>query len=221
MSIKSTFCITFCDKDWHLIERCADFIFCQSTRPDKVMFVGSGLLEKTHIAYSLCLKLGKQFSEHSIITCPTRKLPGWARNSGAFFNQGRDEVISFCDVDDDIHPKKCDFIKSVFVNPDVDALIHNYSRPEVLCFPSWENVDDIDVLNIEPVTNVEQERTNVMTNHKEPVAHGPVSIRGNVAQHFRYKENMSLGEDRIFCREIVNHPDFNLFYTPRKLIIYN
>lgn len=233
MSVKSTFCITFCDKDWHLIERCVDFILCQSIRPDKVMFVGSGLLEKTHIAYSLCVKLGKHFSECGIVTSPTRKLPGWARNSGAFFNQGADEVISFCDVDDDIHPKKCEFVKKVFVNIGVDGLVHNYSRPETPTFPSWEKVDDSDVIDVEPVMSVEPDpdpapegwfnipRTNVMTLNKEPVAHGPISIRGAVAQHLRYKENMPLGEDGTFCREIVNHPDFNLYYTPKKLIIYN
>ena len=233
MSVKSTFCITFCDKDWHLIQRCVDFILCQSVRPEKVVFVGSGLLEKTHIAYSLCLRLGKQFDEHSIVTSPTRKLPGWARNSGAFFNQGNDEVVSFCDVDDDIHPKKCEFIKKVFANPEVDALVHNYSRPEVIAFPSWDRVEDRDVIEVEPLVSVEPDpdpvpegwfnipRTNVMTKNKEPVAHGPISIRGSLAQHLRYKENMPLGEDGTFCREIVNHPDFSLYYTPKKLIIYN
>ncbi len=231
--VKSTFCVTFCDKDWHLIERCVDFIISQSIRPDKIVFTGSGLLEKTHLAYSLCLRLGKQFNEFNIITSPTRKLPGWARNNGSFFNQGNDEVISFCDVDDDIHPKKCEFIKKLFVNPEIDALVHNYGRPEMITFPSWEKVEDKDVLNVEPVLFVEPDpdpvpegwfdipRTNVMTENKQPVAHGPISIRGYVAKHFRYKENMSLGEDGIFCREIVNHPNFNLYYTPKKLIVYN
>lgn len=231
--VKSTFCVTFCDKDWHLIERCVEFILLQSVKPDKVMFVGSGLLEKTHTAYDLCLKLGKGFKEYGILTSPTRKLPGWARNNGAFFNQGSKEIVSFCDVDDDIHPKKCEFVKKVFVNPDVDALVHNYSRPEVPTFPSWQSVNDSDVINVEQVIDMEPipdpvpegwfniPRTNVITVNKEPVAHGPISIRGSIAQHFRYKENMSLGEDRTFCGEIVNHPDFNLYYTPKKLIIYN
>ena len=231
MSLKSTFCITFCDKDWTLIERCVDFVLSQSVKPDKVTFVGSGLLEKTHIAFSLCAKLGKLFDSHNIITSPTRKLPGWARNTGAFFNQGNDEVISFCDVDDDIHPKKCEFVKKVFVNPEVDALVHNYDRPEVQV--TWDRVEDKHVVQVEPVISVEPPpdpvpdgwfnipRTNVMTKNKEPVAHGPISIRGSVAQHFRYKENMPLGEDGTFCREIVNHPNFNLYYTPKKLIVYN
>ncbi len=237
MTIKSNFCITFCDKDWHLLERCVNFIAAQSMQPEKVTFVGSGLLDRTEVAHALCQRLGRWFDEYSITTSPTRKLPGWARNKGSFssiltsHNRDDDEVISFCDVDDDIHPKKCEFVKKVFVNPDVDALVHNYSRGEL--FPIWESVNDKDVLNVEPIILVEPNpdpvpegwfnipRTNVMTKNKQPVAHGPISIRASSAQHFKYKENMPLGEDGTFCREIVNHPDFNLYYTPKKFIVYN
>ena len=97
----------------------------------------------------------------------------------------------------------------------------------------WDKVEDKDIINVEPVISVEPDpdpvpkgwfnipRTNVMTKNKEPVAHGPISIRGSTARYFKYKEDMPLGEDGTFCREIVNHPDFNLYYTPKKLIVYN
>lgn len=225
-----TFCITCCDKDVHLLDQCVSYIDNQTVKPEEVVVVCSGLEKKS---FTLIEKVKKfnfssEHTEYAAYNSPHRKLPGWARNIGGLISTG--DVIVFCDVDDAIHPQKCEFVKEVFKNKEVSALVGNYHLPG--SFGGWE---DLDVSNYEQVTEVEPDpepvpdgwfnvpRVNVMAPSKKPISHGHMTCRSDmfIRDQMAYKENMPLGEDGTFCRSILDHPEHKLFYTPQKLIIYN
>jgi glycosyltransferase involved in cell wall biosynthesis len=218
---KVTFCITCYDKDVHLLDRSISFAENQTVRPDEILVVSSGLNKDYHIILGRLRNRG--ISTYNSVE---RKLPGWARNTGGLFAKG--DVICFCDVDDDIHPQKCEIIKQVFSKSEVSGFVHNYYTPKTWWDNGWEQLEGVD---IEEITKIESDhlpekwhdtpRTNVMTDNHEPVCHGHLSCRKEIFDHLQYDENMSLGEDGTFCQGIVNHSDFRLFYSNKKLIIYN
>lgn len=220
-----TFCITCCDKDIHLLDSCLNYVRNQLTPPDEIVVVCSGLGQ---VSSNLMEKMRKE--NVVFYNSPTRKLPGWARNVGAMISTG--EVVAFCDVDDAIHPNKCCILKDVFKDSNVSALLHNYHLPN--SFGGWElnNQLKFEVEEIteeepapEPVPNgwFDIPRTNVMSPSRTPIHHGHISCRTEIflSKAVAYDEDMSLGEDGTFCRSILHHPDYRLFYTPEKLIIYN
>jgi glycosyltransferase involved in cell wall biosynthesis len=157
-------------------------------------------------------------------------LAGGARNKGGQLATG--EVVCFCDVDDPIHPQKCEVIKRVFANQNVDALLHNY-KLNTHDFAPIENLDKIEVekiTTVDPRWEEEQNyifnphkdipRTNVEAPSKKPICHGHCSARKEVLSEIKFREDMSLGEDGDFCQSIVKSNKFDLYYTPLVLINY-
>lgn len=224
-----TFCITCCDKDIHLLDKCLEYVLNQTIAPDEIVVVCSGL-GRSKMDYEEVLAKARK---HNFVfyNHPSRRLPGWARNTGALISTG--EVTVFCDVDDSIHPQKCKFMKDVFSSrPEVSAVVSNYHLPA--SFGGWDWMDT-KRCEVEEITEVEPPpeptperwfdipRTNVMAPSRTPVHHGHMSCRTDMllSGKVRYDEEMPLGEDGTFCRSILEHPQFRLFYTPEKLIIYN
>jgi glycosyltransferase involved in cell wall biosynthesis len=171
------------------------------------------------IEYSIKMKL-------PIFNSPQKRKPGWARNSGG--KLCLKEVIMFIDVDDFIHPRKCEFMKKVFnENPEVDAVVHNYLDPG----QQWEDINNFELYEVtqadpdpDPIPPgwFDIPRTNVTCPVEgQRLHHGHMTCKTKIFQDLCYDESMSLGEDGTFCRSILEHPDYKLFYTPQKLIIYN
>lgn len=227
--IDVTFCITCCDKDVHLLDQCVSYIDNQTVKPEEVVIVCSGLKDESILLLEKVQELNfeRKDTGYVVYNSPYRKLPGWARNIGGVISTG--EVVVFCDVDDSIHPQKCQFIKGVFQNKEVSAIVGNYHLPG--SFDGWKDL----ALQYEEITEVEPDpypvpagwfnipRVNVMAPSKKPIAHGHMSCRTELftKNQVTYKEDMPLGEDGTFCRSILAHSDYRLFYTPQKLIIYN
>ena len=152
---------------------------------------------------------------------------GWARNKAGLLTTS--EIISLCDIDDPIHPQKCEYIKKVFEDQNVTGLVHSYYKTEE--FNDWQQLNfDYELVNeIDPNLNPQNEnwfdipRTNIKTKNDERVAHGPISCRSKIIieEEITYDETMLLGEDGKFCQDIVLHESYELYYTPQKLILYN
>ena len=126
-------------------------------------------------------------------------------------------MVCFCDVDDAIHPQKCEYLKKVFKDSNVSALVHNYHRPK--SFGGWEELN-FEYKSIQKVERINLTCSNIRTKNDEDVAHGPISCRTNIFKEITYNEKMQPGEDGTFCQDIVLHPEHHLYYTPQKLMVY-
>ena len=215
MNISVTFCVTCCDKDVHYLDQCIKYIKSQTVKPEEVVVICSGLADTNAIdqLFNKCKKNNYIVYNYS----KKRLLPGWARNTGGHISTS--DVVCFCDVDDAIHPQKCEYVKKVFKYSKVSALIHNYHTPE--SFEGWEELNFV-YESIERVERIDVGCTNIRTKKDEDVAHGPISCRTNmlINKEITYDETISPGEDGIFCQDIVRHPEHHLYYTPQKLMVY-
>jgi glycosyltransferase involved in cell wall biosynthesis len=218
--VKISFCITCYDGDAHLLEQSLSTILqTQTTKPDEILVVSSGLKS-----------LSCSSPNVKVYNFKNRMLAGGARNKGGELATG--EVVCFCDVDDPIHPKKCEVIKRVFANQNVDALVHNY-RLDVLDFSPIQDTQEI---KIEKVTDVDERwekeqhyifnphkdipRTNVEVRSNKPVCHGHLSAKKELLAEIKYREDMWVGEDGDMLQAIVKSKKFDLYYTPLVLINY-
>ena len=229
--MKITFCVTCYDGDVHLLHgRLMSIYEEQTVKPDEVLVITSGISSGPIVWDSNKPNL-------TIKTFEYRMLPGGARNQGGRFAKG--DVVCFCDVDDPIHPQKCEVIKRVFGNSDVDALLHNYNMDT----HEFSKIDDIENIEIEKVTKFDSRweevqkstppidggyycidgdlpRTTVTIDSGRPATHGHLSVRKEVLSEIKYIENMRIGEDGEFCQSIIKNDKFSLYYTPLVLINY-
>ena len=197
-----SFCVTCYDGDFHLLGQCLHYIAHQTIAPDEVLIIASGLKKKSE---------GR--SSTKVYTFENRMSAGAARNKGG--ELATSEVVCFCDVDDPIHPQKCEVIKRVFDNTSVDALLHNYNTNSV----KFEEVG-IQQIALEKIVGCDSPpSTNVQNESGRPIAHGPISIRKEIANEIFYGDS-SFGEDGLFCQSIFKSDKFGLYYTPLTLINY-
>ena len=222
--MKVSFCVTCYDGDVHLLR---DRLLCiyseQTVQPDEVLVIASGVDSEPIVGDANKPNL-------TIKTFEQRMLPGGARNQGGKFATG--DIVCFCDVDDPIHPQKCEIVKKIFEdNAEVDALVHNYKFNST----EFENYNPSEI-TIEEVTEVderwEKEQNYVFNPHKEipktcvitpskgDVHHGHLSCTKEIFNDLKYREEMWLGEDGDFCQSIVNSPKYSMYYTPLILINY-
>jgi glycosyltransferase involved in cell wall biosynthesis len=229
--MRVTFCVTCYDGDVHLLpKRLADIYEQQTVSPDEVLVITSGVA-------SGAIVWNSNMPDLTIKTFENRMLPGGARNKGGEFATG--DVICFCDVDDPIHPQKCEVIKRVFDNKDVDALLHSYN----LDTDQFSEIEDLDNIELERVIEVdprwEQDQkctppidggyycidgdlphTNIVTPSGRSAHHGHISVRKEICNEIKYIEHMRIGEDGAFCQSVVKSNKFSLYYTPLILINY-
>ena len=223
--VSVSFCVTCYDGDFHLLGQCLHYIAHQTVAPDEVLIIASGLKKKSE---------GR--SSTRVYTFENRMSAGAARNKGG--ELATSEVVCFCDVDDPIHPQKCEVIKRVFDDTNVDALLHNYNTNTV----KFEEID-VEEIELEPVTRFDKRweekqksippanygyycidgdlpRTNVEIDSGRPATHGHMSARKEVLSEIKYIENMRIGEDGELCQSIIKSGKFGLYYTPLTLINY-
>ncbi len=206
--MKISFCITCYDKDVHFLDACLDSVSQQTVKPDEVIVVSSGFDWDKKIGSSKKL-------DYVVHNSPSRKFAGWARNRGAEISTG--DIITFCDVDDKIHPQRCEYIKSVFRPPLVSALVGSYYFAEE--FESWKDLNlEFENLPVE----VKEYDVCLKTPKGDRVGHGHLTCRTDMFSKgkMRYKEHQRTGQDSEFCRRICDHPDYKIFYTPQELVIY-
>lgn len=200
--MKVSFCVTCYDKDSYLLQQSIDTLQKQTVEPDEILVIASGL--KSLVCTNPKVK---------IYNFEKRMSAGEARNKGGELATG--DIVCFCDVDDFVHTQKCEVIKRVFENQNIDALVHNYN----LNVSEFKKID-VESVHVEKITDIDNPpSTNVATLSRMPVCHGHVSVRRSVAEKLKY-EDSSYSEDGVFCQSIVKSQNFNLYYTPLILINY-
>jgi len=193
----------------------------QTVQPDEILVFASGMPDGS---------VGCSDSNIKIYTLTKRVLPGGARNQGGKFATG--DVVCFCDVDDPIHPQKCEIVKKIFNdNPSVDALLHNFNFDEGDLTQRYDrsNIHIEQVVALDERWEKEQNyifdpekdipRTCIETPSKMPAHHGHISCKKEIFNTIQYREDMWLGEDGDFCQSVVKS-DYKLYYTPLVLINY-
>ena len=219
-------CITCYDGDVDLLQRSLSYLDNQEEKPDCIVCCVSGSEE----AHAKCIN---ELEKHSydnfdaVFYSPERKKPGGARNMliDNVSDYHIDDVVVFCDVDDLIHPAKFKVVRQIFSECSyVDACIHDYQSVPRNVVPSevvWDKVEHGSQYSVGLVTEHEEGSfSNVKSPLNKPIAHGHMSCKLSVLEIHRYDETMSLGEDGMFCRSIVDDPRFNLYHLDLELIAY-
>lgn len=202
--MKLTACITCYKNDIHHLDECLGYIRGQTVLPDEILVVANAIADDSY------LRKKAETEGFSLYTDVDQHLPGWGRNMGLQLAQN--EVVAFCDVDDQWMPSKVEFIKNVW-NDDMDALVHNYYYKE---FTTAENLDSY----VEEITEVEPNNNNVRTKNVQPVHHGHMTCKKSVGIMHKYREDMVRGEDGNFCQRLVKDENIKIFYSPLKLMVY-
>lgn len=200
---KVSFCIICYDKDAHLVGRILRDLKNQTSYPDEVIVVASGMTE-----------LNVEDADVKVYTFKDRMLPNKARNKAASLSSA--DVICLSDVDDTPHPQKIEVVRKVFEHKNVHALVHNYTMNDTNFYIVEDPVDIEKITEKEPHAN----STNIMPPSKLPVHHAHITARSKVFQDVKGPEHMNFGEDGMFCRGILDS-GYNFYYTEHKLISYN
>lgn len=197
-----SFCITAYDKDIKHLNRCLSFINQQTIAPDETILLASNIkhwnnsIDINTIFYTDLLSAGD------------------ARNK--LIDIASSDILCFCDIDDEIHPQKCEIVKKIFDNYDINGLVHNYNTGN-------QPFDFIDInkLEIHQITKVDPNpiSTNLVCPTDGHITHGHISVKKKILNNTRYI-NSSRGEDGIFCRDVFNIDHNKMFYSPLKLINY-
>jgi|MDSZ01.3.fsa_nt_gb glycosyltransferase involved in cell wall biosynthesis len=201
---KVTLCITCYKNDIHFLDECLGYVKSQTVQPDEILVVANAIDDDSK------LKQKAKEEGFTLFTTSEPKLPGWGRNTGLFL--AKHNIVSFCDVDDVILPRKIEFIKKVF-NDDMDALIHNYHY-------KIKGDDENFSLYTEEITEIDPASMNIRTKSMVPAHQGHMTCRKEILKTHKYREDLVRGEDGTFCQGLVKDSNTKLFFTPLKLIIY-
>lgn len=197
-----SFCITAYDKDISYLDKCLSFIKQQTVSPNEVILLASNI------------KYWNNSIDINTVFYTDLLSAGSARNK--LIDISSSDIICFCDIDDEIHPKKCEIVKKLFGDYDMNALVHSYHI-------NYHAFDYIDTQNLEihKITGVDPNplSVNLLCPVNGDIAHGHISVKKKILNNIRYT-NSSNGEDGIFCRQIFNLDANKMFYSPLKLINY-
>lgn len=199
------FCITACDKDIHLLDRCLYFINQQTHQPDEIILIVSGT------------KIVDTIFNIKILSHDHRISSGEARNK--LIQNSKSDVLCMCDIDDEIHPQKCETINQIFVDTNVAAMVHDYNigHTKFNFFDLEKDLKTFEIENIDPNPN----STNILCPINGDITHGHITINKKliVDNNLSYPDS-SIGEDGIFCRKILALHNSKFLFCPLKLINY-
>lgn len=196
------FAITAYDKDLHYIDRCSTFIERQSVRPNETIAFVSGVSSAN-----------KPPTIDKMFLSSKRASAGKARNE--CIKNSSSDIICFCDVDDEIHPQKCEIIKKVFSeNEKVDAIVHDYNFGR-------QEFKPIEISNIVLHKIAGIDKTCLLCPIDGKIAHGPICVRRSAIQNYKLEyEDLSYAEDGLFCQRLFQANSDGLFFLPYELINY-
>jgi glycosyltransferase involved in cell wall biosynthesis len=136
------------------------------------------------------------------------------------------DVITFCDADDVMHPRRIEIIEDTFTNiPDLEVLFHSYTRQDKL--PACEKTPRIVTL---PELMERNEKYFTKAVEKRylragfPVTNGHISIRNTVKE--RYNPNTRRAEDAEYNSRILEifskgkKPHFSIVAVDHILVHY-
>lgn len=202
--MKITFGITGYDVDVNLLHKCLSCVKKQTIKPDRIIVVVSGIPNQYDF-----------LNYNDLMIVDYRLSAGNARNQ--IMDMCEEEILCFCDIDDEIHPQKCEVIKYIFEQHKPNMVLHNYNKGYNEFFPI-----DIDKLEVFPITKPNKHGVNLACPIDKDMCHGPIAINlHKIKEHNLRYPDISLGEDGVFCRSVLtNISPSNILYCPEKLINY-
>lgn len=198
-------CITAYDKDIYLLDRCLHYIKKQTLTPNQIILLAS------NINYWSGDIITDIFISNKLMSA------GEARNQ--LLKISSSDIVCFCDIDDEVHPQKCEIVKHVFSKTGCCALVHDYEF-------GHNEFETIDTHQVKTYRITDADNNPNSTNLTCPIsdgkiAHGPISVnREFILRNHLYYPNMSYGEDGMFCRNILRTDMSKILYTDSKLINY-
>lgn len=187
-------------RDANLLHRCLLSIEKQTRLPDLVAISVSEVPENSLVFnFSFPIKIVYSSEKQNAAT---------NRNKAALLLADMD-IISFMDADDEMHPRRLEFLEKAFRNNSDDFIVHDYimfrSPQEAVLRQEYEEV----VYEYHPNCLVPHQINyglGLCLNNHWQFAHGHVSIRCSVFKNgivFPEGKEYVFKEDSVFCRLMV------------------
>lgn len=169
----------------------------------------------------------KDYGLNLIITCHIDKKNGASNRNIGVKNLNTD-LISFFDCDDFMHQDRTKFIKSVFQNYNINALVHDYEISEPVSFKQkkfdlenfknqkFENY----TLHIDEINHINTKYLFPVDIHEKFLYHNAhVTIKKEIFEKIQYDEQ-HIFPDSLFNRNLVLNK-IPISYLENKLSYYN
>lgn len=211
------------------INTCINSLNKQTYKPDEIIIALSQTTEEHSINIYNNLKSDMHIK---ILSTKEKQYAGQNRNRGAI--EAIYDIISFIDVDDEIHPQKLEIVKYIFETYKPKMFIHSYiwksSKFEKYDYDSikiYESDDIFSATFIDKIRNKENEyningqasagaKIKIKNYTNDDIHHGHVSIDRNIVDEVKYEDIIS-GQDAIFCRDVLWKYN-NTIFSPMKLV---
>jgi len=200
-----------------LLNRCLKSIENQTKKPKLVVISASSCSEEIKL-------LGYSFPIEIIQTENSQNAAANRNIAGNFLNQKDIDIISFIDSDDEMYPKRLEFIEKAFIETECDFLVHNFTEiknhyeKHNLNFEDYHCIQDCLISN----PNHCGITLNDVKTYSKQLTHGHISVSSNLWKKEKYKtENDYLNwEDSEYCRRLVEKK-YKGVYLPSQLTKYN
>lgn len=179
-----------------LLEFLLDNIMTSTVKPDRISVSCSSFHEEKTDEFELnSVPVVVQYTMDELN-------PSQNRNRAA--SRLNTDLISFIDGDDLIHPKRIEYVKSVFSDhPEVEAIYHSY-EPKKLSEKNdpFQEIENPSLLLNETTIDPIHLGIYVLGNH---IQHAHVTLRKSVFDRFQFDENPSCKflEDSLYARQLV------------------
>jgi len=205
--------VTSYQGDAHFISEFLHSCVTQTEAPDEFIVFCSGA--NPEVVDSIVLEESGKTVPVRLVSVKDTCTAGTARNMALEFSSS--DIISFCDVDDFMHPQRMEAVRHVFDNNDVDLFVHNYVKgyrgKQTLTPP--KKIDD---LNSDLYEILEHDKNSTNLIAKYAIAHGPCSVKRDVLKAIKY-QNWNYAEDGDFCQRVLKS-GYKVLGTSHKLLYY-
>ena len=199
--------------DAHFISEFLHSCVTQTEAPDEFVVFCSGA--NPEVADSIVLEESGETVPVRLVSVENTCSAGTARNMALEFSSS--DIISFCDVDDFMHPQRIEEVRHVFENNDVDLFVHNYTRGD----RGQQNAsppERIHDLNSGLYEILEHDKNSTNLIAKYAIAHGPCSVKRDVLKAIKYQD-WNYAEDGDFCQRVLKS-GYKVLGTSHKLLYY-
>lgn len=212
--IKIGVAIPVIKRDILLLDRCLKSLEKQTRKPDIVALSISEISEVSLKKYDLKIL---------VVTTEKKQNASTNRNRAAALLPSDTDYICFFDADDEMHPKRLEFIEQAVLHFGDDFISHNFLH--LLSFQDyeWENSELRCYENALVLANYSY---GIMVSPKykignREIAHGHLSVAYKVWQVQKYNETISeAGEDTEYCQRLIMN-NYHGTYIENKLSVYH
>lgn len=212
--IKIGIAIPVIKRDILLLDRCLNSLMKQTRKPDVITISVSGISD---------FNLGKYDLNILIVTTEKKQNASTNRNRAAALLPSDTDYICFFDVDDEMHPRRLEFIEQAILHFGNDFILHNFIH--LLSFQDFE-WEAKELQCYENALTVATYSHGLMVDPKykignREIAHGHLSVSYKVWQVQKYDETIDkAGEDTEYCRRLVINK-YKGTYIENKLSVYH